>query len=198
MRVRLQDKVFGLRETMSDIAGLVLGLPGLVTACVDCFNYVQLARNFGSDYAQCLLELDAIKMRLSRWGSAVGITKSHLPNLPDLSKEDSQMARSLLTSILDTFAKAEVASARFVKANAAEDPADVGLIPCDPNTDLDLHYQTLHGTIEEIVKKRHKNTSLLKKAKWAFYQKSKFDTMIFELRRLVDDLTDLLDRKSVV
>lgn len=56
-------------------AGLVVGIAGLagtITSCVECFDYIQLGRNFGADYGKCLLRLDAAKLRMSRWGDSLG------------------------------------------------------------------------------------------------------------------------------
>ena len=51
----------------------IAGLAGAFTACVDCFEYIQLGRQFGHDYGKCLLKLDVAKLRISRWGVAMGL-----------------------------------------------------------------------------------------------------------------------------
>ncbi|KAF2735602.1 hypothetical protein EJ04DRAFT_511698, partial [Polyplosphaeria fusca] len=53
--------------------GLV-ALAGLFNNAVDCFEYVQLGRSFGTDYQTSLLKLDNTRLRLSRWGQAVGLS----------------------------------------------------------------------------------------------------------------------------
>ena len=37
----------------------VVGLAGLFSTCMQCFDYVQLGRAFGDDYGKCLLRLEA-------------------------------------------------------------------------------------------------------------------------------------------
>jgi Prion-inhibition and propagation len=54
----------------------VVGLAGLFSACMECFDYLQLGQAFGEDYGKCLLRLDAAKLRFSRWGEAMGIALS--------------------------------------------------------------------------------------------------------------------------
>lgn len=57
--------------------------------------------------------------------------------------------------------------------------------------DLAPKYQNLHVTMQELAKKRQKKANVLKKAKWAFYEKAKFDSMVSEVRDFVDDLVEL-------
>ena len=66
----------GCKITTLEPVGLKIGIAGLAgafTACVDCFEYIQLGRQFGQDYGNCLLKLDVAKLRLSRWGVAMGL-----------------------------------------------------------------------------------------------------------------------------
>ena len=58
-------------------AGLAVGIlaiAGLFNNAVDCFEYVQIGRNFGQSYQTGLLKLDTARLRLSRWGQAIGIS----------------------------------------------------------------------------------------------------------------------------
>ncbi|KAJ4214073.1 hypothetical protein NW759_010599 [Fusarium solani] len=55
---------------MTEIFGAVSGaisIAALFNDCVDCFEYIQLARHFGKDYSRCQLRLDVAKWRLDRW-----------------------------------------------------------------------------------------------------------------------------------
>jgi hypothetical protein len=54
---------------MGEVAGLVIramSLAGVFTSCVDCFEYVQVSRNFGKDYNISVLKLDVLKLKLSK------------------------------------------------------------------------------------------------------------------------------------
>jgi len=177
-----------------DPVGVVLGLPGLFTACVDCFNYVQFGRSFGIDYSNCLLALDVEKLRFSRWGAAVGISEERVPSLLELDEKEKHIVENLLESILEIFTKAENASARFEKADRLKrggEAGDTALAVCSPDADLGLRYQTLHSTWKSLVQKRHKKSNVLQKAKWALYQKWQFEAMVAELRSFVNALEDL-------
>jgi len=82
----------------------VAGLAGVFTACVDCFEYVQLGRQFGQDYEKCLLKLDAAKVGMSRWGAAMGLGPDpYLKQQISASDNEIRLAQSLLEQILDSF-----------------------------------------------------------------------------------------------
>lgn len=55
---------------------LSLGLVGSFVACVDCFEYIRIGRNFGEDYQTSVIKLDLVRLRFTRWGEAVGIAKA--------------------------------------------------------------------------------------------------------------------------
>ena len=75
----------------------IAGLAGAFTACLDCFEYIQLGRQVGQDYGKCLLKLDTAKLRISRWGVAVGLgAEPHLKPQISASDEEIRLARSLL------------------------------------------------------------------------------------------------------
>ena len=46
---------------MAELFGIVAGtlsVAGLFNNAVDCFEYIQLGRNFGTDYQTCRIRLD--------------------------------------------------------------------------------------------------------------------------------------------
>ena len=52
----------------ASLATGVLALAGLFNNAVECFEFIQLGRNFGGDFQTSLLKLDDVRLRLSRWG----------------------------------------------------------------------------------------------------------------------------------
>lgn len=170
----------------------VAGLAGAFTVCVDCFEYIQLGRRFGQDYGKCLLKLDATKLRISRWGAAMGFApESHLRQPISASDEEITLAQSLLEQILDSFKDAERLSERFKKHNSMQNAAINGLHIYDANCDLSADYQRLHLSMQELAKQRQKQTSLRKRAVWAIYEKKIFDRMINDVTGFVHELVDL-------
>lgn len=170
----------------------IAGLAGVFTACVDCFEYIQLGRKFGHDYGKCLLRLDAAKIRMTRWGASVGIGAStQLLNQTTIPEEELKLAKCLLEQILESFGDAERVSERYKKRVTVEKNGLDDLALYDANSDLDLEYRTLHLTLSQLALERQKKTSLLKKPTWALYEKKKFDAMIDDITGFVGDLVDL-------
>ena len=92
----------------------ITGLAGALTACVDCFEYIQLGRKFGHDYWKCLLRLDAAKVRMTRWGASVGMgATTQSLNPTTMSEKELRLAKSLLEQILDSFARPASLIRRF-------------------------------------------------------------------------------------
>ena len=75
---------------MVEAFGIVTGAVGIAatfTACVDCFEYVQLGRYFGRDYQTNLLTLNCTRIRLTRWGQAVDILNNSKMRRSDATSE---------------------------------------------------------------------------------------------------------------
>jgi hypothetical protein len=170
----------------------VAGLANLFTSCVDCFEYVQLGRKFGEDYGKCLLRLDAAKVRMSRWGTSVGLgPEPHQYPDKSISEEEFRLAQSLLEQIMDSFADAERLSERYKKHAILQKAKADDLIVCDAKTDLEPKYQRLHQTMRELAIRRQNGAGMLKKTAWALYEKKKFDTMLEDVTTFVNELVDL-------
>ena len=95
-------------------AGLAVGviaLAGLFNNAVDCFDYIQIGRSFGRDYHTGLLKLDVARLRLTRWGQAVGLgpilDKATSLQSTTLAVENISVAESLLGQIQALFKDAQ-------------------------------------------------------------------------------------------
>lgn len=170
----------------------VAGLAGVFTACVDCFEYIQLGRRFGQDYGKCLLKLDAEKLRMSRWGVAMGLgPQSSLKPQVSISEEDFKLARRLLEQIMDSFKDAERVSERFRKRSILQKTETEDLVVYDAGSTLDPSYQRLHITMRELASQRQSRTSLRNKTTWALYEKKRFDGMIADVTVFISKLVEL-------
>lgn len=180
---------------MMEPVGLGIGIAGLAgafTACIDCFEYIQLGRQFGQDYGKCLPKLDIAKLRMSRWGAAIGLGPEPYPK-PQLSvsNEDIRLAQSLLEQILGSFEDAERISERFKKHTSMQNTNSHELLVCNATLDMDPDYQRLHLTMRELARKRQKGTSIRKKTFWALYEKKRFGGMIEEVTGFVSCMVGL-------
>ena len=175
--------------------GLVIGVAGLATVfstCLECFEYVQLGRNFGKDYGKCLLRLDATKLRLSRWGASVGLgpqTTQHKDIL--VQRREYFLAQDLLEQIKDCFENVERLSTRYRQHALIQDSDSTALAAYDAEADLGEEYRHLHNTMRGLARNRQRYASVLRKTKWALYEKRKFDSMIDDLSVFVKELVEL-------
>jgi hypothetical protein len=172
-----------------EAGGLAVGivaLAGLFNNAIDCFEYVRLGRSFGTNFQTSLLKLDNARLRLSRWGQAVGLSgdledPSSLQGAA-VQKEDISRAERVLGQIMDLFADAERISAKYQRS---VQPDDTSLAILDVKSDIDAMGQSLHDKMRELCIKRQNGTKLRQKVRWALYEEKHF-------RRLIDDITDLI------
>lgn len=170
----------------------VVGLAGLFNNAVDCFEYVQLGRNFGTNFQTSLLKLDHARIRLSRWGEAVGLS-GDLKDTQSLQavavkQEDKSKAEAVLGQILKLFKDAEKSSANYKSSKSADDP-DVAAL--EVRAHMDSTGQSLHEKMRKLCIKRQNKSTLSQKAKWAFYEEEHFNKLIEDIQKLVDALTDI-------
>lgn len=178
-----------------EAAGLAVGvvaLAGLFNNAVDCFEYVQLGRSFGTNFQTSLLKLDNARLRLSRWGAAVGLS-GDLEDARSLqgatvNKEDISKAESALGQILELFAEAERISAKYKRSGRPDDPT---LGALEVHADMDAVGQSLHEKMRTLCIKRQNRSTLKQKAKWALYEEKHFNRLIEDILELVVALLEL-------
>lgn len=168
-----------------------LNVAALFNNCVDCFEYVQLARQFGQDYERCQLKVDIIRTRLSRWGQAVAINED--PRFAATSPADplAQQVRSVLEEIGLLFESLRKASRRYEQGAKAQD------LVLFQSGDMQPPYNHLHGHLARAVQERQNTTSLLKKAAWALYDGKKFERLIEQMKDFVTDLEKICPAEAV-
>ncbi|MCJ1227993.1 hypothetical protein MMC12_004652 [Toensbergia leucococca] len=169
----------------------IVALAGLFNNAVDCFEYVQLGRNFGTNFQTSLLKLDNARLRLSRWGQSVGLSGG-LEDVQSLQQifgsTDIDKADGILGQVLELFADAEGVS---TKIKGSMKPNDMSLLVYDKQNDLGPVTAFLHDKMRDLSIKRQNQTGLRQKAKWALYQEKQFKRLIKDVTDLVDDLVEL-------
>ncbi|KAF2196193.1 small s protein [Delitschia confertaspora ATCC 74209] len=180
---------------MAEVAGLTVGviaLAGLFNNTIECFEFIQLGRNFGKNFQTSQLKLDNARLRLSRWGYSLGLNDNiqDEQSLPQRfsSCQNIHQASALLRQIDDLFADAEGVSEKY------KNRAKVGegsLTTYDPRTDLEPANANLHIKLRELSIARQNRTGLRKKARWALYEEKRFRRLIEDINELVNDLVEL-------
>ncbi|KAF7175479.1 hypothetical protein CNMCM7691_008580 [Aspergillus felis] len=176
----------------------VAGIPAIFVSCIDCFRYVKLSRAFGADFGFCLAKLEAAELEFTRWGQAMGLL--HTPFDPDAlfkkgpwKEEDVMKAMKWLALIEDAFEDAWKTSEKFKLSHEDGDEPEILEIP-DETAELEKSQQPLKKLIlslRQVTKRRQKLSSLGRKAQWALYRKTDFESLIETICRLVDNLVKL-------
>ncbi|KAL2809094.1 prion-inhibition and propagation-domain-containing protein [Aspergillus granulosus] len=165
------------------------GITGILTSCIECFEYIQLGRSFGKDYERCLLRLDLVRLRLSRWWESLHLPMSSAIPLSLRTPEDLQILRSTLEDILDQFDEAKNLSLKYHK------PASIGpstdLAVYDPDRDLAPNPRRLHGKLRDMALRRQKELGLSRRVTWALYDQKSYNQLIENVTDLVNSLVTL-------
>ncbi|KAI1015364.1 hypothetical protein LB504_010976 [Fusarium proliferatum] len=170
---------------MAEIFGTVAGamsIAGLFNNCVDCFNYIQIAKHFGQDFSRYQLRLDVAKCRLARWGVSIDINNDERFSLTEPSDPTIVLAQGILEEIVARFRAAYKVSRRY-QATTEEQ----GLEICT-EADLSAVPQRVHTRFDVLTKQRYKSLGLIKKTGWALYDKNYMGRMIDDIIDSIDDL----------
>lgn len=160
----------------------VVSLAGLFNNAVQCFEYVQIGRAFGTDFETSQLKLDNTRLCLSRWGEAVQIHSNNT-----FAAREVHQAERNIEQILALFADAEGIAQKFrEKAGSSTEVAVY-----NPDVDMDARALALHEQMRSLAVARQGKgkkgaVGLARKTKWALYEKGRF-------KELIEDVTDLVD-----
>lgn len=173
--------------TMAEAAGLAFAIVSLATAfdsVVNCFEYIHLGKEFDSDFQDCVLKLDNARLRLSRWGEAVGLdqVEKDTVSLNDtkLSKKNIPKAKERLDFILDEIEKVKRLSGRF----------DESLV-VSPESRLNPAAMFLHKKMRRLAKMRGNHLSMPETIRWAVYDRGHFRDMIGKIGDHTKELQEL-------
>ena len=181
----------------------VAGLPAAFNGCLQCFEYVQMARSFGEDFSKCALRLEHAKLSLCVWGKAVGLSKDSGPNatieIPGEDRHSAEKIRQLVEltfeSIQGCFGNAKQLSQRYKRQIDTQSTDSTDVAPYDPETDLDSGPRRVHGMLQKFANSLQGGTNFTKKARWALYDKKKFNTLIDDINEMINQLRQLFPGK---
>lgn len=187
-------------------AGLVVGvvgLAGLFSACIDCFELVQRGRYHGKDYLLLETKYTNQRLRLTSWGRACGFLD---PDGIDDRLEDEQTTAAIKATLvhLKTLShdgqklrsKYGLKHDRTTQSILALVPASFGaLVPSNFPSKVGLG-QKFHE-LRQSTRMIQKNTKLGIQARWAIEDRSKFMDLIRDLKDLIDGLEGLTRWLSV-
>lgn len=174
---------------MAEAFGIVSGAIGIAsafTACVDCFNYVQLGRHIGRDFNTDFLALKGTQLRLVRWGRAVRIDEDPKLGRPDATTEELQTVYDTLFQILVLFSTSQKISNRYVASKPKHDLKLLTTSELDPTSLTVADWMRIASS-----KAQPANRGFLKATSWALYHRTELRDLVGDINRLFDTVEKL-------
>jgi hypothetical protein len=166
------------------IAPESVSIPAAFTACLDCFDYVNLGRRFGQEFETSQLALNCARLRLSRWGEAVQMYDDPRLGNPKASTGELQNAKQTLFRMLLLFENSAAVSRNHrVSARSSNDLAEFSV--AEPASAM------LSNKMSGLVVRRQRGDHILKTAKWALFEVSQFKHLMDNIPPLIRDLEAL-------
>jgi hypothetical protein len=173
----------------------VVALTGPFEIALDCFKHVKVAKSFGSDYQSYVLRLQDLRLRLSRWGEAVGLgkqpTATDQPRTSTLSEPNVKEAEELVSRVARLFSGAETVAERYTGKQH-------DLVVVDEDVDGLGDVGKLCQKMRDICLRRQRGSDTVTKAKWSFFPKDKFTELIGDLKSLINNLVGLFPEEARV
>ncbi|KAK6839221.1 P-loop containing nucleoside triphosphate hydrolase [Apiospora arundinis] len=181
-----------------EVAGLalgVLGIAGLFTSCIENFDIIVRAKDFGEDFDLMCTQLSLQRIRLALWGETVGLLPSaperarRVPHNKLIEREDIKPAIvACLCQLRDLLTKADVVTGRYAlestQAYAHEMAAQQ-----TPRGMLVL--RDSFQKFKERVRANQKQKSVWEVTRWSVRDCAQFEDLVDKIRKLLDGLESI-------
>ncbi|KAK7702538.1 hypothetical protein SLS57_011326 [Botryosphaeria dothidea] len=177
-----------------EIASAITAGPGLLLACIECFDLIRLGRNFGTDYQQYLLELQVSKLRLRRTGKSLGIPLNDpdavLPESLSDDQDADRLAKELLGRMINQFKDLTTISDRY------EVDGDADIDAMEEHEIEDSSTRTLCVKIRKASTIRSNKTTLVNKVIWVCGRKKELQCTLAQVNTNINSLSDVLNTRQ--
>ncbi|RYP50921.1 hypothetical protein DL768_003646 [Monosporascus sp. mg162] len=181
----------------TEAAGLAVGaisLASLFTTCIDCLDYITLARNYGRDLEISLTQMSLLNQRLSIWGEIVKAQNEGF-ELPALREQWPQIGSTVGNALISI-------KEAFYDASGLEERYGLKAVPGGTNTAAKIHeskaLNQIMDTFHIIQRRRQKETSVVKKTWWAVHDKKKFDDLLRTISFNIDNLEKISENLNIL
>ncbi|SCO88755.1 uncharacterized protein FRV6_12882 [Fusarium oxysporum] len=177
-----------------EVPGIVLAVAGLFSSCVDAFAYFRLAQSAEREVEVALLKLDVEKARLLIWGSEVGVLSASPRNPQLLNEHIARLIQEVLRKIETLFTDFENLRTKY------------GMRLLEPRLTPDrvvdyVSARSLAVFRTSVSRFWARNASRisavprqsLAKARWAIYERERFQGLVNDVKDLVDSLFQLVN-----
>ncbi|CAI7596253.1 unnamed protein product [Penicillium bialowiezense] len=160
---------------------LATAISGIFVSVVECYEFVELGRRFGSDFEKSQARLEALKLQLTRWGISAGA-------LPDpqtgqcrdvkVGKDIADSATRLLAIIREDTMEIERKSDRYLSQSSSGSDQELAI---NDQNDMTVSVQSLMSRTNIIIAKRVNKLKWTRKTKWAVFDKRFLDTLLEDI-----------------
>ncbi|MCJ1397230.1 hypothetical protein MMC11_000422 [Xylographa trunciseda] len=169
---------------MADPVGLtlgLLGLAGLFSTCLQCLDLVQLGRAYARDYEIIQTKFEAQKVRFMIWGQVVGLTGSTAYD----ERLDLPFIRPTIYKILNCIQLLFADGQRLTQRYGLRGDS-LAVVPHGGGI-----FKETYERFQARVLKSQRDAGFLSKGKWAIDDKTKFATLVQDLKDFIDNLEDI-------
>ena len=178
--------------------GLAIGAASLMTmlkTCLELYDTIECGRRHGRDYELLTTKIGIERVRLSLWGSHVGLPVSDFnedgaPTLIDPRLQDPRILKAVsevLSCMQQLFEDTSSMTRRYGLRSIQDDEK----ILMNSNQALMTTFQKTYSKFLDAAVKRQRATSFTKIARWAVKDKRRFENFVEDLRSFNDSLCAL-------
>ncbi|KAL8791869.1 MAG: hypothetical protein Q9195_005531 [Heterodermia aff. obscurata] len=175
-----------------DAISVTLGVAALFKTCIDSFEYFKAASALNRNFEVLLVKLDFEQERLLVWGDEIGIGKADIDDPEEIALH-SDLTKRCLANIKNLLGDTEALKSRY------------GVRPVSSH---DQNFERSGVSANALKRFRlrfgrpSREHSVLNRTRWAIHDAPKFQSLVSDLRDLIDGLTrqvpvpqDRLDQK---
>ncbi|KAK0730974.1 prion-inhibition and propagation-domain-containing protein [Lasiosphaeris hirsuta] len=183
---------------MAEVAGLalgVLGVAGLFKACIENFDIVVNAREFGEEFDLLCTELALLRLRLVLWGETLDIVPCpvgvQVPYNKAIDRPDIRPTiENSLHHLRSLLSKADIVTDRyeFKEDSAALEQSSKGL----------MIFRERFEAFKLSIRKNQKQKSAWKVTRWAVHDLDRFKSLVDKIKSLIDGLEGITSSLGVL
>jgi hypothetical protein len=174
---------------MAEAIGVVLGVAGLFSACLDCLELVDSARNYEHESEVLVAKLDIQRVRLQIWGDLVGLTSEHSSDEPETLTRQEFGVKRCLEGIRRALTNSQDLISRYGLFQIEPLHDSTGCVALAPmlQTRAGRLRQGLITSLDSLLQgPRH--VSIGRRMKWAIKDKQRFNVLVEDIKDFVDGL----------
>lgn len=162
-----------------DAISVTLGVVALFKTCIDSFEYFKAASELNRNFEVLLVKLDCEQERLLVWGDVIGIGKAGINNFEE-NALPSDLTKRCLANIKNLLEDTVALKSRY------------GVRPVSSH-DQQFERSSVSSNALKRFRLRFgrssREHSVLNRTRWAIHDATKFQSLVSDLRDLIDGLT---------